>query len=366
MRSSSGSAARGARRSSISAAFSLTPASFAFENSFFYDYPTLVLATCVALAASWFASRPSFARGLGLFGLAASLVLLRTLFQVWWLLALIAVVLIACAGRRRTVLASCALPLALVLGVYAKNWIMYGVPASSSWAGIGLARSAVEGLPLAERRRLVADGKLHTVSLVKPFSPLADYEAVGIEPDPPTGIPMLDEPSGPEFPVNMENRTFIRISRLYWKDDLWIVEHRPGAYLRAVRRGLEDFFSAATTGWAGTGNVGQMSGYDRWFDELLYGRLGAGRTGFLVVALYLAALLVGLRTLLFRLRPGADAATVAIAVATLTILNVGLVGNLAEVGENYRFRFVVDPLALALVAYGLRRLRQRRHAPEHT
>ena len=157
-----------------------------------------------------------------------------------------------------------------------------------------------------------------------------------------------------------ENKTFIRISRLYWKDDLWIVEHRPGSYLRAVGNGLEDFFSTATTGWAGGGNVAQMSRYDRWFDELVYGRFGLGRTGLFAVALYIAALLVGLSTLVRRLRPGADAVTVAVAVATVTILNVGLVGNLAEVGENYRFRFVVDPLALALVAFGLHRLRLRR------
>lgn len=350
----------------ISAATSLTPASFAYENSFFYDYPTLVLLIVTALAAARFVRRPSFGRGLLLFGAAGSLVLLRTLFQVWWLLAVIAVLLVACRGHRRTVLLSCALPLALVLGVIAKNWVMYGVSSTSSWAGMGLARVAVEGVPLSERRRLVAEGKLHSVSLVRPLSPLTAYEAVGIKPDPPRGIPLLDEVRGPEFPANLENRTFVRISRLYWQDDLWIVEHRPGLYARAVGRGVGDFFATPTTGFGEQGNVGRMSAYDHWFSTLVYGRFGLSKVGLLLVAAYLAALLVGLWTVARRLRPAADAATVAVAVAVVAIVYVGLVGNLAEVGENYRFQYVLDPLAVTLVAVGangvLSRARRARQA----
>jgi hypothetical protein len=343
----------------IAAAFSLTPAVLAYENSFFYDYPTLVLLTVTALAVARFVSRPTFGRGLLLFGGAACLVLSRTLFQVAWLLAVIALLLIACRRDRRTVFLSCALPLALVLGVFGKNWLMYGVPSTTSWTGMGLARVAVSGVPLSERRRLVSEGKLHSVSLVKPLSPLSDYEAVGIEPDPPTGIPLLDEPSGREFPRNLENRTFIRISRLYWKDDLWIVEHRPGSYLRSVGRGFADFFAPPTRAWGGQGDVGKISSYDRWFNAVVYGRLGPGKDGLFLVAAYVFALLFGLWIAVKRLRPNADAATVTIAFATLTTVYVSLVGNFAEVGENFRFRFVVDPLVVSLVAAGIHRLLRR-------
>jgi hypothetical protein len=38
---------------------------------------------------------------------------------------------------------------------------------------------------------------------------------------------------------------------------------------------------------------------------------------------------------------------------------VSLVGNFAEVGENFRFRFVVDPLVVSLVAAGIHRLLRR-------
>jgi hypothetical protein len=218
------------------------------------------------------------------------------------------------------------------------------------------ARAAVTSLPLSERKRLVAEGKLHTVSLVTPLSQLSDYEAVGIKPDARTGIPLLDDRGDAYFPRNLENRTFIRISSLYLKDDLWIVRHRPGAYLRAVGHGSADFFAPATIPWEGTGNTGKIDGYRRWFERVVFGRVGPGRDGVFLIALYVVALVSGIWLTARRFRPGADAATVLVAFSTLALVYLAVVGNLAEVGENYRFRLVVQPLALVLAAAGVRGL----------
>ena len=221
------------------------------------------------------------------------------------------------------------------------------------------ARAAVTSLPLSERRRLVAEGKLHRVSLVTPLSQLSDYEAVGIAPDAPSGIPLLDDRGDAYFPRNLENRTFIRISRLYWQDDLWIVEHRPSAYLRGVGRGIKDFFAPATIAWEGTGNTGQIDGYRRWFERVVFGRFGSGRDGVFLVALYAFALVSGIWLTIRRLRPGADAAMVLVAFSTLALVYLAVVGNLAEVGENYRFRLVAQPLTLVVAAAGARDLVDR-------
>jgi hypothetical protein len=234
---------------------------------------------------------------------------------------------------------------------------MYDVPSTTSWGGMMLARAAVTSLPLSERRRLVAQGKLHNVSLVTPQSALADYEAVGIKPATRTGVPMLDEPGDEYFPRNLENRTYIRISSLYLKDDLWIIEHRPGAYLRSVGRGVADFFASPTIALTGPGrNTEKIRGYDHWFNRLVYGTFGLGKDGVFLIAMYVFALAVGVWTALRGFRPGADTATVVIAFSLLAILYLGLVGNFGEVGENYRFRFVLDPLALSLAAAGIHRL----------
>jgi hypothetical protein len=340
----------------LAAAFSLTPAVLLYENFFFYDYPTLVAVTLTALAVARFARIPSFGRGSAVFALLAYSVLTRTLFQVWWIVLVAAILLVATGARRRLVMVAAALPVALVLGVYVKNWVLFGVPSTSSWTGMGLARVAVDALPLAERQQLVREGKLNAVALVQPLAPLPQYEAVGIRPDRPTGIPLLDEVSGPKVPRNLENKTYIRISRLYLTDDLWIIEHRPLAYLRAVGRGLDDFFTSPTVAWDGQGNEADIARYDDWFTRLVYGRLGPGRVGLFLVAAYCLAIGFGLVHSVQRLRPGCDAVTTTVAFMTMTIVYVLLVGNVAEVGENFRFRLVVDPLALALCAVAAHRL----------
>jgi hypothetical protein len=343
----------------MAAVVGVAPATLVYENAFFYDYPSVVLLTVLALAVVRFVEQPSLRRGSLVFGLAATFVLLRTIFQWPWLLAVIVVLLVACKGHRRTVLISCALPVALVLAVIAKNWLMYGVPSTTSWSGIMLARAAVVSLPLSERRELVSEGKLHRVSLVKPLSPLSAYEAVGITPAKPTGIPMLDEPSGPSFPRNLENRTFIKISHEYLEDDLWIIEHRPGAYLRSVGHGFGDFFASPNISGQGEGDVAKIGWYDRWFDRVVYGTFGLGKDGVFLIGAYAFALLAGAVIVVRRFRPGADPVTVTVAFALLALLYLGIVGNFAELGENYRFRMVLDPLALTLVALGVQRLRQR-------
>lgn len=339
--------------------FSLSPEVLLYENFFFYDYPTLVAVTAGALAAGRFTARPSLGRGLAFFGVCGYLTLTRTLFELPWLVAVIVVTLVACRRQRRLVLASCAIPLALLVGVYAKNWFMFGVPSTTSWTGMGLARVAVEALPLSERRQLVAEGKLHAVSLVTPLAPLRFYEAVGVKLDPPTGIPLLDETEGPSATRNLENRTYIRISREYWSDDLWIIFHRTTAYLAAVGRGYADFFASPTNAWQGGGNDGHIRSYDHWFTRIVYGRLGPGKVGFFLVAAYILALAAGIVECVRRLRPGADPMTVTIAFATLTLLYVGTIGNFAEVGENFRFRLVVDPLVLAICAVVVQRAGRR-------
>ena len=348
----------------IAAVFALTPVMLFEEVTFFYDFPTLVAVTVTTLAAARFIHRQTLGRASLLFGAAAYLVLTRTLFQIWWMLLLLVVVLVAAPSSRRVVLTAAIVPFALVLAVYVKNWVVFGVPSTTSWTGMGVARAAVQALSPGERERLVAEGKLHRVSLVTPLAPLVFYERAGVKLDPPTGIPLLDATHGAGTTRNLENHTYIRISRMYWHDDLWVIEHRPGAYLRSVvSHGMRDFFSTVQVEVPSPNETALGAYYRRGYGTL-YGQAGPGGVAWVLVVAYALAFGAGLAWTARRLRPGASAANVAIAVATLFVLYVGLTGNLAEVGENYRFRFVLDPLVLALcsvlVARGLRAATARR------
>jgi hypothetical protein len=340
----------------VTALLTIAPATLVYESTFTYDYPTMTLLTLMVLAGAWFVARPSVRRGLLFFGLGGSLVLLRTIFEWPWLVVVIAVCLFACRGHRRTVLISCALPVVLVLAVIVKNWAMYDVPSTTSWSGLMLARATEPVLSASERRALVREGKLSVASLVPPQSALSAYEAVGIKPAPPTGIPLLDEPGDALFPRNFENRTFITISRMYWHDDLWIIENRTGAYLRSVaERGVPLFFAPATYPWTGTGDTGKLGAYNRWFQKLVEGRFGSGEAGFFLIAVYVIALLTGLWITLRDLRPGAGPVPVVAALAFVSILYIAFMGTFGELGSNYHLRLITDPLAVALAAAGIHR-----------
>ena len=343
----------------ITAVFMVAPEVLVYENGLTYDYPTMALVTLAALAVARYVDRPTLTRSLLVFAPVTALVLVRTIFQWPWLLLVAALLLVVRRAEARALLFGASIAVVLVGAVIAKNWVMYGVPSTTSWSGMMLARSAVLSLPLSERRRLVVEGKLHPVSLVEPLSSLSAYEAVGIRPDRPTGVPLLDERGDAIYPRNLENRTFIRISRLYWQDDLWILEHRQHAYLRWVGHGLTDFFAPATLASQGSGNAGKIGSYERWYDRIIYGRFGPGRDGIFLILFFTFALAAGIWITARQFRRSANAETAVIAFSTLTVLYVTVVGSLAEVGENYRFRLVLQPLVLVLAAAGVSRLASR-------
>jgi hypothetical protein len=335
----------------LTAGVMLSPSLLVYESDFAYDYPTLVLITLTVLGVQRLVARPTFFRGLAVFSAAASLVLLRTLFQIGWLILLIALVAVA-VPRRRSIFASAAIPLLVVSGVYVKNWVLFGVPSTSSWEGMALARIAEHGYSLRDRQQLVAEGALHRVSLVTPLSALGAYRRAGAAPAAAkTGIPVLDEVAGKEYPRNLHNKAYIKISNAYWHDDLWLIRHHPLHYARSTAAATAIFFWPPAHGGAFGPNASRMRAYERWFRRIAYGAASERSAGIILIAAYAIAVLGGALLSARFLRQGCNGAIVASAAATFTIVYTMAVGNLSELGENYRFRLVLDPMAIALLAY---------------
>jgi hypothetical protein len=349
--------------------FTVTPAVLVYENLLFYDYPTLVMLTAAALALQLFARRPTLGRALAFFALGATLVLTRTLFQIGWLLIALVALLIVFPRNRRTLLLGCALPVLVLVAVYAKNWAIFGAPATSSWTGMGLARVAEATVPEDVRLRLVREHRLHRVSLAPPLSSLAAYRAVGaVERIEHKGVPILDRPRKTTDRRNLHNIAYIRISRQYLSDDLWLIRHRPRDYLHALKLAVSRFLWPPTFTYGLKANTDRIHAWDYVFSLVFYGSSShANRTGFVLLLAYALAVLFGGVVALRRLRPGVDGRTVTVLFAWWSIVYVGVVGNLSEYGENYRFRLLLDPLVLALLAaFGQEVARRRRGARERS
>jgi hypothetical protein len=95
---------------------------------------------------------------------------------------------------------------------------------------------------------------------------------------------------------------------------------------------------------------------------------GRWRLSITIIVATLATFVLGFRGVvrLARRRTRVDPVDVALATIGFTVLTVTVIGNLFEIGENNRFRFMVEPITLVVLAWLIQRVatrvRARRHA----
>ena len=340
----------------VATAFAVCPATLVYENWLFYEYPTMAALVIAAAALHRFLARDSVGAGITFFAAAAAAIYIRTVFQLVWLLAVIAALMLV--KRPRLVLKCCAVPLALVLLLYAKNLVLVGAPLTSSWFGMHLTRPTLSQISMQTRQELVAAGSLSSISLVEPFSYLESYKGY-VPLAPPTGIPVLDLPAKAGGSQNFNAMTYVAVARAYFQDALWIIRNRPDVYRASVTEALILYFSPATDYAFVDANAVKLYAYDRFFWKNVYfrteylRRLGLGILAAYLFAAAYAAVLLG--KLGWQRRKPTPTEFTIIFLAVTTVYASAL-SCLTEVGENQRQRFFLDPLVLAVVAAGLRGL----------
>jgi hypothetical protein len=337
----------------------VSPPVLLYEWMLFYDYPTLVLVTLSALFFVRMIDEPTLGRTAAFFATTATLTLTRTIFHPLWFVAQLGLALAAAHGRRRTLAFAAAVPLAAVALIVGKNVVQFGVPGTSSWLGLGLSRLVLHDIPRADLRRLVGEGRVDRVALVDPFGGgLASYRSV-VPPHRPTGHAILDERRMASGNPNFFNLDYVAVSRHYLRADRELIEARPRDVATSVKRAFEYFFQPESNTSSMAANRNAIRSWDSAFQLLvLWSTPYANRVSWLPALLFAFALgwgaLVGIRAL----RGSASRDDWIVLYCWLTLLVVGIGGNLAEAGENYRFRLVVDPLLLVLGVLSVRRLRR--------
>jgi multisubunit Na+/H+ antiporter MnhB subunit len=182
-----------------------------------------------------------------------------------------------------------------------------------------------------------------------------------------TGIPVLDEEKKtgghPKYNSNYNNLVFVGISKQYLADALAVLRLRPGTYARTVGLSFGIYFLPANEYTFFEGNRNQMRSFDNFYNLVFFGQLlpheprgwRSGHAtrhdlkrlspiGFFLIVGFVAFLICGWRRLK-RPAPG-RAFTVTLVFIYLTVIYVTVVANLVEIGENNRFRFIIDPLIL--------------------
>jgi hypothetical protein len=348
----------------LTTAFIVSPSTIAYESWLFYSYPLAAILCLAGLVLHRYMASGRPATGMLFFGLLAFAVLMRSMFHLIYLVGFVLLVLYFRRYEWRRVLLAALIPLAVVVLLYAKNAVLFGTFGSSSWFGMSLAKMTTFKIPADERERLVEEGRISKISLIRPFRDITEYERYVPLPEK-TGVPVLDEErksSGhPKFNSNYNNLIFIDVADHYRRDALVVLRAYPGAYLKTVVASLSIFFFPTSDYSFLEGNLSHIRSLNAFYNRVVYGQfLVTGprgwrdqtytdwrrveRVGFFLVAGFVVFLVCLLR----RIRTSSSDPPVKTTLIFIyfTVLYVIVVSSLVEIGENNRFRFIIDPLFL--------------------
>ena len=346
---------------------SCAPFWLVYENWLYNEYIVMTLLLIGAFALTQFAREWRVRWGVAFFSILAAIVYTRSSFQIEWLALVIACLCVIGRDRWRTILKAAAVPLLIVVLLYAKNAVMFGSATTSSWIGMDLARITLWVAPDSEKQRLVHEGKLSRVALIDPFAALSDYKGL-VRPARRTGVPALDDATKANGAVNLNNLEYIHLSHIYLRQALLFMRYDPAGYAHGIGKAAGKLSVPATDYSYVYPQRDKIRIWDRVFNGIVYWRTPWFHgIGFGLVLIYVVTALWGLLFFIRGARRGsaspAAAATIFIWATSMYLL---LVGSLTDFGENERVHLPIDPLVLVLAALVVRdvvrRLRQRNAA----
>lgn len=345
-----------------------------------YEVPVAAL-LAVAL---WLAHRhleaPTTGRLIALSATLTAVVMTRSLFHPAWLLAALALVLVARPVTRGPALAALAIPLVVIGGWMVKNEAVVGEATLSSWVGFNLQRGVTATFDRSVVEEAVADDAVTPLALEHPFQSLDAYpEADGCRTV--DRHPALETRPKSDLPfevANFNDPCYLPLYEESRANASALLRREPGQYLARRDEALLFTFRTNPLGYEDPG--GTLAGPDQpsrtWMDAvsgvvLVPVTATVSSDGWNLpiqtlsgddfdVALglavgFLAVVGRGLWALGRLLRAGwRERATAWPAAEVTWVLVASIVGmavvvsGLVELGENDRFRATVDPFLVAL------------------
>jgi hypothetical protein len=233
---------------------------------------------------------------------------------------------------------------------------------------MSLSKTTTFLVPRAERERWVEQGQLSPYALIPPFSDLGAYGDL-LGPIPETDVAILDNELKASGAVNFHNVAYLEVGRAYLEDAFRVLRARPGAHIGGWSLSYLICFLPASDNYFLLPNRRKVAGLDRLYSHALCGQIRyapestaealarqapAGRllgVGWFLLVGYAIGLIHGVRVVRRALaeRPRDAVLGLTAGFLALNVIWIVVVGNAVELGENNRFRFVADPLCLALL-----------------
>jgi hypothetical protein len=358
----------------LSVWFIVSPGVVLFENYLLYEYLVAFLLTIAAVALVHF-FQDSRSIWLILFSTALfGLVLVRNFFHLAYFVAIMAVLAVLSRTRRRTVILCGALPLLAILGLYTKNWILFGSFSGSTWMGMNMDVITAHQLSSEEANAFVSRGIISPVSLLDLGSPIDLYRPY-IQMPASTGVPVLDDCVTSTGATNFNCLAFLQVQRIYTEDGVALLKNYPVVYLRSVEAAWFSYFLPAGDFPFFDLNRPKIHALDRIWNIVFFGqfkeasdrkelrRLVAGGARASLVLYSGLFLMIGFPALwlwgIYYLATGVRRKILDRPVAILmgflllNITYVSAIANFLSSFENNRYRFPLDPFYLLLLAVAM-------------
>jgi 4-amino-4-deoxy-L-arabinose transferase-like glycosyltransferase len=358
-----------------SALLVFSPSFVLYENWFMYSLPAAVLLTLAAVLLYRYVRSGTTRSAAAFFAVLAALLLLRSLFHLAWLVAVALLLVAAQWQNRKQILIAAALPILVVALWYGKNLYLFGTFSSSTWFGLGLSNITTLTVTRDELRPLVERGELSQFALVSRYKHAGVFFSGAL---PPTGIAVLDQVKKSSGELNWNYQQLIPINRYYTADGIKVARRFPASYVTGLIISNRLFFSPSSMNlYFIAANRLAAQPIEALYNPLLYGAdvhprvIQSPHFGFkgdfylevngsvrLFVAwwLLLGYAYVQARGAFLR-RPGEDRPrAIAIGFAAFSMLYIYGVGTAFELAENYRYRWVVEPLTFVLAATAITHL----------
>jgi hypothetical protein len=355
----------------LALAFALLPQTLFLEHLYLYTY--LCAGVLCAAAALFHRAllRTSALAWFWFFFACTALGWLYTVFHLGWFALMLVLALLLGARvtgrfvRRRAaqLLIGAAVPALLLLGLYAKNYALFGVFGATSWGPSNMTLATTQQMRPPERERWIREGKLSPFAAVSVYSPPSAY--LRLLPDgahyPWPGSNELMRPSVGEG--NYNHGLFLEVNEARRKDVAYYLEARPLDYLRRVfTKNLPGLFHS-TTHWHPSDkrptsphreHRALLGGYESLYDRAVHSWPvpGVGLYVFLPLVLVWAAWSASAR--LRSGDPTTRASGALLGFCLLQILFVIAASSLFTAWETARYRYAVEPCIWILLTVALR------------
>jgi len=230
----------------LAALFTVSPITVTYEDWVFYEYPVMVALAVAAWALERWVRGERFRYGLIFFGSLAAVTGIRGMYHLAWFVAPGAAAVWVTRRRWRVGAAAAAVPALLVVGLYAKNFVMFGdLVCGGVYQKINYAQIVQQQAPDELLERLRREGQIGGILKVDPME-YTDSFGTYVKPPPATGAMLRDAWRKSTDEDNWNSAWRAKIADAYYRDAKVVAREDSGLFRRQMRDNMRAYFLPAS------------------------------------------------------------------------------------------------------------------------